>query len=56
MLDMVIRKRRHRIIAMIIVRLIPDIHTLHARLLGGLFKVLREQLALFVEVVTGSLG
>lgn len=55
MLDMVVCERRHRVIAMVVIRLVPDIDALHAGLLGCLFEVLGEELALLVEVVTGSL-
>ena len=55
MLNMIIRKRSHRIITVIVIRLVPHIHALNASLGDGLFKVLREQLALFVEVIAGSL-
>lgn len=55
MLDMVVGERRHRVIAMIVIRLVPNIDTLYASVLGGLFEVLGEELALFVEVVAGSL-
>lgn len=56
MLNMVIRKRSHRIITVIVIRLVSHIHTLNASLGDGLFEVLGEQLALLVEVVTSSLG
>lgn len=55
MLNMLIRKTRHRIITMIVVWLVADIHALHTRLFGRLCEVLGEELALFVEVVAGSL-
>lgn len=55
MLNMVIRKRSHRIITVIVIRLVPHIHALNASLRHSLFEVLGEKLALFVEVVAGSL-
>jgi hypothetical protein len=55
MLDMVIREGSHGIVTMIVIRLVADAHALDASLLGGLFKVLRQKLALFVEVVAGTL-
>lgn len=56
MLDMVIRERRHSVVAVIVVRLVADLDALDAGLLGGLFEVLGQELALLVEVVAGSLG
>ena len=55
MLNMVICKAGHRIVAVIIVWLVADIHALDAGFLGGFFKVLGEELALFVEVVSSAL-
>lgn len=55
MVDMIIRKSSHSVVTMIVIRLVPDINALDASLGNGLFEVLREQLALFVEVVAGSL-
>jgi len=55
MINMIIRKRSHGIITVIVVRLVPHIHALNASLGDGLLEVLGEQLALFVEVVAGSL-
>jgi hypothetical protein len=55
MLDMVIRKARHRVVAMVVVRLVAHPHALHARVPGRRLEVLGEELALFVEVVAGAL-
>lgn len=55
MLDMIIRKRGHGVIAMIIIWLVADIHTFHASLLRGAGEVFREQLSLFVEIVARPL-
>lgn len=55
MLDMVIRERRHGVVTMVVIRLVADIDALDASLLGGLLEVLREKLALLVEVVAGTL-
>lgn len=55
MLNMIIRKRRHRIITMIIIRLIAYLHTLYARLFRCLRKILGKELALFIEIVARSL-
>lgn len=52
---MVIRKARHRIVTVIVIRLVSHLDALHATLGRGLFEVLGEELALFVEVVAGSL-
>lgn len=56
MLDMIVRKASHRIITMIVIRLVPDLDTLHAGVFGRFFEILRKKLTLFVEVVSGSLG
>lgn len=55
MVDMVIRKSRHGVVTVVIVGLVADLDALDAGLGGGLFEVLREELALFVEVVAGAL-
>ena len=55
MVHMVIGKRGHGVVAVIVIRLVADLDTLNALLGGGLFEVLGEELALFVEVVAGSL-
>ena len=55
MLHMLIRERRHKVIAMIVLGLVADAHAFDAGLLGGFFEVFGEELALFVEVVAGSL-
>jgi hypothetical protein len=53
---MIIRKRRDKIVAMIILGLHPEFNPLiHTRLLGRLHKVLGKQLALFIEIVSGAL-
>lgn len=51
----VIRERRHRVVAVVVVRLVADLQTLDARLLGRLLEVLGQKLALLVEVVAGAL-
>ena len=55
MLNMVICEASHRIIAMIIIWLVPDLHARDAGVSGGFLEVLWEELALLVEVVSGSL-
>lgn len=55
MLDMVIRERRHGIVTMVIIRLVADIDALDASFLGSLLEVLREKLALLVEIIAGTL-
>lgn len=55
MVDMVIRKSRHSVVTVIVVGLVADLDALDARLRGGLFEVFGEELALFVEVVAGTL-
>lgn len=55
MVHMIIRKARHRIVTVIVIRLVSHLDALHAALGRGLFEVLGEELALFVEVVAGSL-
>ena len=56
MLDVVIGKSRHRIVRVVVVRLVAHLHTIHSGLLGSGFEVLREELALLVEVVAGTLS
>lgn len=53
---MIIRKARHREIAMIIPLLEPDPHTAIAFLRRRLLEVLGEQLVLVVEVVGRALS
>lgn len=55
MFHVVIRERRHRVVAVVVVRLVADLQTLDARLLGRLLEVLGQKLALLVEVVAGAL-
>lgn len=55
MLDMVIGETRHEVVAVVVVRLVADIDALDASVLGSLVEVLRQELALLVEVVAGSL-
>lgn len=55
MVHMIIRKRGHGKVTVIVIRLVSHLDTLHATVGRGLFKVLGEQLALLVEVVAGSL-
>ena len=52
---MIIRERRHSIITVIVIRLVPNRHTLHTSLLGSFLEVLGKKLALLVEVVSGAL-
>jgi hypothetical protein len=52
---MVIRERRHGKVTVVVIRLIPDLETLDTGLLSRLLEVLREQLALLVEVVASTL-
>lgn len=54
MFHVVIRERRHRVVAVVVVRLVADLQTLDARLLGRLLEVLGQKLALLVEVVAGA--
>lgn len=53
MIDMIVRERSHREIAMIISVLKPQMHL--PLPLGRLDKVLRQQLPLLVEIVGGAL-
>lgn len=55
MLDMVIRERGHGVVAVVVVGLVAHLDALNPSVLGGLFEVLGEQLALLVEVVAGAL-
>lgn len=55
MLNMVIRKRSHSIVTVVVVRLVADLDALDASLLSGLLKRLGKQLSLLVEVVAGTL-
>ena len=55
MFHMIIRERRHSIITVIVIRLVPNRHALHTSLLGSFLEVLRKKLALLVEVVSGAL-
>jgi len=56
MLDMVIRERCHSKVAVIIIRLEPDVDALLlADLLGRSCEVLRQKLALLIEIVSGAL-
>jgi hypothetical protein len=53
---MLIRKARHEVIAMIIIRLKAELDAfVVASLLGSLDEVLGQQLALFVEIVARAL-
>ena len=52
--DVIVRKRRHCEITVIVPVLPPHVHFALAR--GRFDKVLGEQLALFVEVVVCALG
>lgn len=55
MIHMVIGKRCHSVIAMVVVGLVSDLDALHAVLGCRLFEILGKELALLVEVVAGSL-
>ena len=55
MLDVVIRKRGHGVVAVVIVRLIADIQSFHASFLRRTGEVFGEKLPLLVEVVARSL-
>lgn len=56
MVNMVIRETGDRIITVIIAILEPDVETrIHSGFLGSFCEVLREELALFVEVVSSTL-
>jgi hypothetical protein len=52
---MIIRKRSHSIVRVIIIRLVAHIQTLVACVASSGLKVLWEELALFVEIVAGAL-
>lgn len=52
---MVIRKGRHGIVRVIIVRLVANIQAADACVAGRSLEVLGEELALLVEVVAGAL-
>lgn len=54
--DVVVGKRRHEVVAVIVVWLHAQLHAVAlARALGGLDKVFRQQLLLLVEIVAGAL-
>lgn len=56
MFNMIVGKRSHRIIRVIIIRLIPHSQSLLlSNLLSRCLEVFRQQLALFVEVVASAL-
>lgn len=55
MLNMIIGKRSHRIIRMIIIRLVSNSQAILSSLFSRSLEVLWKELALFVEVVAGSL-
>lgn len=55
MIHMLIGKRCHSVIAMVVVGLVADLNALHVVLGCRLFEVLGEKLPLLVEVVAGSL-
>lgn len=55
MLNMLIGESGHEVVAVVVLGLVADVDALDAGLLGGLFEILGEELALFVEVVTGAL-
>ena len=56
MVDVVIGKGGHEVVAVVVVGLHSQVDTLVvARLLGGLGQVLGQKLALLVEVVAGTL-
>ena len=54
-LDVVIRKGRHGIVGVVIVRLVADIQALDACIPGRSLKVLGQELTLLVEVVASAL-
>lgn len=55
MLDVVVREGGHGVVAVVVVGLVADLDALDAGLLGRLFEVLGQELALLVEVVAGAL-
>ena len=55
MLDVVIRKRGHGVVAVVIVRLIADIQSFHTSFLRRTGEVFGKKLPLLVEVVASSL-
>lgn len=55
MLNVVIRERRHGVITMVVIRLVPNLDPRDSCFLRRLLQVLGEKLALLVEVVAGSL-
>lgn len=55
MLDVVVGEGGHHVVAVVVFGLVADPDALDAGLLGGLFEVLRQKLALLVEVVAGAL-
>lgn len=56
MFNVVVRERRHEVVAVIIVVVITDLDALDTCLLGGLFEVFGKKLALLVEVVAIALS
>lgn len=56
MLDVVVGKCGNEIVTVVVVRLVADLDAVDAGFLGGLFEVFRQELALLVEVVAGTLN
>jgi hypothetical protein len=54
--DVVVRKARHEVVAVVVARLLPQGDAFVARLLCSLDEVFWQKLALFVEVVLGALS
>lgn len=55
MFDMIIRKCRHGIVTVIVIRLVANRQARNARLLGRFLEVLGQKLALLVEIVGSAL-
>src|ERR1700716_1951804 len=55
MFDMIIRKCRHGIVTVIVIRLVANRHARDAGLLGRFLEVLGQKLALLVEIVGSAL-
>jgi hypothetical protein len=55
-LDVIIRKGSHSIVRVVIVRLVADVKALDTCIAGSALEVLRQKLALLVEVISSALG
>lgn len=56
MVNVIIGKGCHRVVRVVIVGLVADMHSAQTRFLSGRFEVLGKELTLLVEVVASALG